>query len=90
MVVSRPKDLIRLVTAHSARLLVTGAAAGIGLTFVLARIVRANGGAGSIYDPPWQAFVVPVLIVAVTGALATWIPSRRALNIAPATLLRST
>ena len=83
-------DLIRLVTAHSARLLVSGAAAGIGLTFALARIVRANGGAGSIYDPPWQAFVVPVLIVAVTGALATWIPSRRALTIDPATLLRST
>jgi hypothetical protein len=83
-------DLVRLVTAHSARLLVTGAAAGVGLTFALARIVRANGGAGSIYDPPWQAFVVPILIVAVIGVLATWIPSRRALTINPATLLRTT
>ena len=83
-------DLIRLVTAHSARLLAMGTIAGVGLTFGLARIVRSNGGAGSIYDPPWPAFVVPILIVAIIGALATWIPSRRALNINPATLLRST
>jgi putative ABC transport system permease protein len=83
-------DLIRLVTAHSARLLLTGASAGIGLTFALARIVRASGGAGSFYDPPWQAFVVPILIVAVIGVLATWIPSRRALTINPASLLRPT
>jgi ABC-type antimicrobial peptide transport system permease subunit len=83
-------DLIRLVAAQSARLLVTGATAGIGLTFALARIVRANGGAGSIYDPPWQAFVVPILIVVIIGALATWIPSRRARTINPATLLRTT
>ena len=83
-------DLVRLVTAHSARLLATGTVAGIGLTFALSRIVRANGGVGSIYDPPWPAFVVPVLIVAAIGILATWIPSRRALTINPSTLLRST
>jgi putative ABC transport system permease protein len=83
-------DLIRLVTAHSARLLMTGTVLGIGLTFALSRIVRASGGAGSIYDPPWPAFVVPILIVAVIGALATWIPSRRALKINPAVLLRTT
>jgi predicted permease len=83
-------DLVRLVTAHSARLLAMGTVAGIGLTFALSRIVRANGGAGSIYDPPWPAFVVPILIVAMIGALATWIPSRRALKINPSALLRAT
>ena len=83
-------DLVRLVTAHSARLLMMGTTAGIGVTFGLARIVRASGAAGSIYDPPWPAFVVPILIVVIIGALATWIPSRRALRINPATLLRST
>lgn len=83
-------DLIRLVTAHSARLLMMGTATGIGLTFALARIVRASGGAGSVFDPPWPAFVVPILIVAVIGVLATWIPSRRALKINPAALLRTT
>jgi ABC-type antimicrobial peptide transport system permease subunit len=67
-----------------------GTAAGVGLTFALSRVVRANGGAGSIYDPPWPAFVVPILIVAAIGILATWIPSRRALRINPSALLRAT
>jgi putative ABC transport system permease protein len=81
-------DLVRLVTAHSLRLVLIGTCAGIGLTFALSRIVRASGGAGSIYDPAWPAFVVPVLIVAAIGTLATWIPSRRAMKINPAVLLR--
>jgi len=83
-------DLMRLVLAHSARLVMAGIACGIGLTFTLARILRASGGAGSIYDPDWQSFVVPMLIVAVIGALATLIPSRRAMRIEPAVVLRST
>jgi ABC-type antimicrobial peptide transport system permease subunit len=83
------RDLVRLVTAHSLRLVLLGTAFGIGATFALSRIVRASGGAGSVYDPTWPAFVVPVLIVAVIGALATWIPSRRAMKINPAVILRN-
>jgi hypothetical protein len=45
------RDLVRLVTAHSFRLVALGSSCGIGVTFVLARVVRASGGAGSIYDP---------------------------------------
>jgi ABC-type antimicrobial peptide transport system permease subunit len=82
------RDLARLVSAHSARLLAIGIAAGIGLTFGLSRIVRASGGAGSVYDPDWPSFVVPVVIVAAIGALATWVPSRRVTRIDPAVVLR--
>jgi ABC-type antimicrobial peptide transport system permease subunit len=53
-------------------------------------IVRASGGGGSFLDPRWPAFVVPVLIIAVIGLLAAWVPSRRALRINPAILLRTT
>ena len=84
------RDLIRLVIAHSVRLLLAGTACGIGLTFVLSRLARSGGGDGSIYDPDWPAFVVPVLIVFVIGALATLMPSRRATKIDPAVLLRTT
>ena len=84
------RDLVRLVTAHSVRLLLMGTACGVGLTFALSRIVRAGGGDGSIYDPDWPAFAVPVLIVFVIGALATLMPSRRATKIDPAVLLRTT
>jgi putative ABC transport system permease protein len=82
------RDLVRLVTAHSLRLVVFGTTLGIGVTFALSRIVRASGGAGGVYDPDWPSFVVPVAIVAVIGAAATWIPSRRALRINPAVVLR--
>jgi putative ABC transport system permease protein len=83
-------DVVRLVAAHTLRLVGIGATLGIALTFALARVVRASGGAGSILDPPAHVFVWPVIIVIVLGALATWVPSRRALRINPAVLLRST
>jgi ABC-type antimicrobial peptide transport system permease subunit len=84
------RDLVRLVTAHSARLILIGTACGIGLTFALSRIVRASGGAGGVYDPDWPSFVAPVLVIAAIGAAATWIPSRRAMRVDPAAVLRST
>ena len=84
------RDLVRLVSKQTLRLLIVGGTAGIAATFALSRVVRASGGAGSLWDPRPQAFVVPVLIVLVIGGLATWIPSRRALKINPADLLRTT
>jgi putative ABC transport system permease protein len=81
---------IRLVMAHSLRLVVIGATFGTALTFGLSRLVRAAGGAGSLYDPPWPAFVIPVVIVIMVAALATWIPARRALRVNPALLLKAT
>jgi putative ABC transport system permease protein len=83
------RDLIRLVMAQSAQLIVTGVALGVGLTFALSRIVRASGGGGSIYDPDWAAFVIPVLIIAAIGGLAALVPSRRAMRIHPAAVLRN-
>ena len=83
------RDLIRLVASHTLRLVGLGAALGLAVTFGLARVVRASGGSGTIFDPESAAFVVPLIIVLVIAAVAMWIPSRRALKIDPATLLRS-
>ena len=69
---------------------VIGSALGIALTFGLSRLVRAAGGAGSLFDPPWPAFVIPVAIVVIAAILATWIPARRALRVNPASLLKAT
>jgi putative ABC transport system permease protein len=82
-------DLVRLVSTQSLELVGAGCTLGIGLTFALSRIVRASGGAGSIWDPNLQAFIVPLIIVAIIGAFATWRPSARALRINPADLLRT-
>jgi hypothetical protein len=81
---------VTLIAYRSASLLTFGSLGGVALTFVLSRIVRASGDAGGMYDPPWPAFVIPVLIVFVVGAAATWIPSRRVRQINPVALLRST
>ena len=83
------QDLVRLITTHTLRLVAVGAGLGVGLTFVLSRLLRAAGGAGSIFDPAVTAFVVPVLVVAAIGIVATWIPARRASAIDPVALLRS-
>jgi predicted permease len=82
-------DLVRLVATQTLRLVTVGCGIGIALTYALARVVRAGGGAGSVFDPPAYAFVVPVLVILVIGLLATWIPSRRAATIDPAVLLRT-
>ena len=55
------RDIVRLVTAHSLRLVVLGTCFGIGATFALTRVARAAGGGGSVFDPGWAAFVVPVV-----------------------------
>ena len=83
------RDVVRLVTAHTVRLIAIGSALGLLLMFGLARVVRAGGGAGSIWDPGLYSFLVPVVVVVVVGAVATWIPSRRALKIDPVVLLRT-
>jgi hypothetical protein len=82
-------DIGRLVAAESLRLIAVGLAAGLVLAFALRQIVRAGGGAGSAFDPHWPAFAVPAAIVVAIGALATWLPVRRAVGIDPAQLLRS-
>jgi ABC-type antimicrobial peptide transport system permease subunit len=77
------------VITHTAGLLLIGAAAGVGGTFALTRLVRAAGAGGSPFDTPgWEAFAIPVAIIVAVGAIATWIPTRRALAIDPARLLR--
>src|SRR5207249_3762275 len=84
------RDLVELVAGHSARLVAIGLLLGVAATYALRQIGRATGGGGSIFDARWQAFAIPVLIVLSIGALATWIPSRRAVKINPAVLLRTT
>ena len=85
---ARGVDLVRLVSGETLKLVSTGSALGIAATFALARAARAGGGAGSVFDPPVGAFVLPVVIVMAVAALAAWIPSRRAVKIDPSVLLR--
>jgi hypothetical protein len=79
--------ILRFVAIHSLRLVTFGVVLGTGATFAVTRVAQ---GAGGVFDSPgWRAFIIPVLIVVGVGALATWVPSRRALSINPAELLRT-
>lgn len=84
-----PADIVRLVLTQTMRLAGTGTALGIGATFLLGRVVRASGGAGTIYDPGFTAFAWPLAAIVVLAAIATWIPSRRAVRIDPSAVLRT-
>jgi predicted permease len=84
-----PRDLISVVARHTLRLVALGAGIGLAVTFGLSRLVRAGGGAGSIWDPAVQAFAIPVGAIVVIGLIATWLPARRAARADPATLLRA-
>jgi putative ABC transport system permease protein len=82
-------DIVRLVTMQSAKIVGVGGAAGLAATFALGQLVRASGGAGSVFDPPGHVFVAPALMLIVIAAIATWVPSRRATRIDPSVLLRT-
>lgn len=76
------------VSWASLRVVAAGLAGGVAVTFALTRLAQGSGG---VFDAPgWAAFVVPVTLVSLVGALAVWLPARRALRIDPARLLRAT
>ena len=82
------RDLLKLVALHSIGMLGLGTGIGVALTFALTRVSQGRGG---VFDSPgWEAFVVPILMISVIGAIATLIPMRRALKINPSSLLRAT
>jgi hypothetical protein len=84
------RDQLMLVTMRSLRLVAAGATIGVGLTYALARLVRAFGGEGSMMDPPGAAFIVPVLMILTVAGIATILPALRARRIDPVVLLRTT
>ncbi len=76
-----------LVSGLSLRLLGIGVAIGTMLMFGLSRFAQ---GSGSVFDSRTSAvFIVPIVALFVVGALATWMPARRATTVNPAELLRS-
>jgi ABC-type antimicrobial peptide transport system permease subunit len=64
-----------------------GAAAGFAGSFALARAIRGLLFEVSPTDP--LSLIAAVSVLAVTAALAAWIPSSRAARVDPAIALRS-
>jgi ABC-type antimicrobial peptide transport system permease subunit len=83
---ARPFDVLRLVLARAAVLLLAGVAAGIVLSLAAGPVLAAVIYNSSPRDPAVLAAVV--LLVAAAAGLSCWKPSIRAMHGDPADALR--
>jgi putative ABC transport system permease protein len=83
---STTRQVVALMMRQGARPIFAGIGAGLVIAAVLARIVRGLLFGVSPLDP--IAYVVMFGVLAVSGLVATYVPSRRAARIDPALTLR--
>ena len=81
-----PADLMRLVFAHGARLIVIGVAAGIGGALGLARFIQSLLFGVAPSDP--ATFAAAALLLTIVALAACGIPAWRAMRVSPITALR--
>jgi putative ABC transport system permease protein len=80
-------DVLRLVIGAGLRLVAAGVAIGLIVSQLLMRAIQAELWRGvKSYDP--VTLVGMALLLLVTGALACWIPARRAARVDPMVALR--
>ena len=80
-------DVLRLVVVAGLRLVAAGVAMGLIVSLLLGRAVEAELWRGvKPYDPATLAGMT--LLLVATGALACWIPARRAARVDPMVALR--
>ena len=80
-------DVVRLVIRAGLRLVTAGVAVGLLVSLLLGRAIEAELSRGvKPYDP--ETLVGTTLLLVATGALACWIPARRAARVDPMAALR--
>lgn len=79
--------LARLVVGQGLRLVLLGVVAGLGVAFLLGRLLEARLYGVSARDP--IALLASVFLLIVVALLACWIPARRAARTDPMTALRA-
>ncbi len=77
------RDVVATIARHAAVQLGVGSLAGMGLSWVLLRLLEAQLGQTSMESPVLIAGLVTVGVVGFIGAAACVAPARRALKIAP-------
>jgi putative ABC transport system permease protein len=81
------RNVVVMVAGLTARLVGLGLLCGGAMMYWLKRLAQGQGGPLDS-DSTW-IFLAPAAIVVVIGVLATMVPSRRAMAVDPAVLLRS-
>ena len=80
-------DVLRLVVRAGLRLVTAGVAIGLVVSLLLGRAIEGELARGvKAYDP--MTLASTTLLLVATGALACWIPARRAARVDPMVALR--
>lgn len=83
---ARPRDVMRLILQHGARLAIAGSVLGVAGAFFLRKIL-ASFLYGLSANDPLILCVVPCVMILIIVA-ACWLPARRAMKIDPMAALR--
>jgi predicted permease len=84
---ARPGHVVTLIVTRLTRMVVVGAAAGIGLGVALGRVVRTL--LYQMEPTDLSTLAPPIVALAMAAALAVWIPARRAVRTDPARTMRT-
>ena len=83
---ARPSEVLRAALGRAVKLLAYGSAAGLILGILASRVLAHIVYQATPRDP--LVLIGVVLVMALLGLVATWIPAQRALSLDPLTLLR--
>jgi len=83
---AQPKEVLQAALGRAFKLLAIGSVAGLLLGILASRVLALIVDQATPRDPLVLAGVV--LVMAMVGLFATWIPAQRALSIDPMDLLR--
>jgi predicted permease len=84
---ARPRDIAWMLLREGARMTILGVAIGFPLAVILGRLLSVAIFEVSPYDP--IVLTVAPLLLTAAAALATYLPARRAMRVAPLDALRT-
>jgi putative ABC transport system permease protein len=79
-------DVLRMIVRFGLQLVAAGLVIGLGISFATNRLLTAQLWNTSPNDP--VTFAVVILLIIAIGALASWVPARRAVRVQPMIALR--
>jgi putative ABC transport system permease protein len=83
---ARPRDVLRLIVGQGLMLALIGVGLGLAAAFALTRVIASLLYGVSATDP--ASFATTSLLLMITALLASYLPARRAMKIAPVVALR--